>query len=429
MSEKKVWRYGDRGPQAELIQLALQRAELLPEDPDGIYGKRTENAVRAFQKRSGLETDGIVGRKTWKKLEPYLLGYEKVTVQRGDTFYRLAMRYGTTVRAIELANPGVDPLNLSIGSELILPGSFPVVSGKISCTSLAISYFAEGIMARYPFLRKSIIGSSVMENPLICFQIGTGKNRVFFNGTHHANEWIVTPVLLKFLEECAYALGFRKALYGKHAEKIFSETTLTLVPMVNPDGADLVTGELTEGMFYSRAKSFSARYPDIPFPDGWKANLSGVDLNLQYPAGWEKAREIKFAQGYTSPAPRDYVGSMPLTAPESRAVYDLSEKENFDLTVSYHTQGEIIYWKYADYLPPRSEEIGQIFSRESGYVLELTPSASGYAGYKDWFISQYNRPGYTVEAGLGTSPLPVRDFDSIYAKNVGLLLAALTVTA
>ena len=43
------------------------------------------------------------------------------TVQSGDTFFRLAQRFGTTVAAIQAANPGVDPNNLQIGQVICIP--------------------------------------------------------------------------------------------------------------------------------------------------------------------------------------------------------------------------------------------------------------------------------------------------------------------
>ena len=196
---------------------------------------------------------------------------------------------------------------------------------------------------------------------------------------------------------------------------------LTVIPMVNPDGVDLVTGVLSQGTFYNQARAISAAYPDVPFPEGWKANILGTDLNLNYPAGWELARDIKFAQGFTSPAPRDYVGTEPLSAPESQAMEQFTLQNDFRLILAYHTQGRVIYWKYLDYEPPRSREIGEAFAASSGYELSLTPPESAYAGYKDWFIQTYNRPGYTIEVGVGTSPLPLSQFPIIYSNNIGIL--------
>ena len=147
-----------------------------------------------------------------------------------------------------------------------------------------------------------------------------------------------------------------------------------------------------------------------------------MDLNLQFPASWEKAKEIKFAQGFTSPAPRDFVGLAPLTAPEAISIYNFTKEHNFRLILSYHTQGRVIYWRYLDFLPPGSYYIGTRFSQSSGYELEDTPFASSFAGYKDWFIQNYNLPGYTIECGLGSNPLPISQFNTIYAENEGILV-------
>ena len=67
----------------------------------------------------------------------------------------------------------------------------------------------------------------------------------------------------------------------------------------------------------------------------------------------------------------------------------------------------------------------QLALNRSGYTLEITPESSGYAGYKDWFIQEYNRPGYTVEVGRGVNPLPLAQFPEIYEDNVGLMAQAL----
>ena len=120
-------------------------------------------------------------------------------------------------------------------------------------------------------------------------------------------------------------------------------------------------------------------------------------------------------------APRDFVGYGPLTEPEALAIYNFTLIHDFKLILAYHTQGEVIYWKYAEYLPENSQEIGERFAQVSGYTLDITPPESAFAGYKDWFIQEYNRPGYTVEAGLGENPLPISQFNQIYNDNIGIL--------
>ena len=415
--------YGDRGPYVEMLQLALTRADTAPGWIDGQFGPATRRALITFQQRNGLVPDGIVGPQTAQALTPYLTGFVPVTIRAEDTFYRLARRYGTTTEAIIAANPGVNPLDLRTGTEIAIPFNFSIVPTAISYTYFLTRCCLEGLAARYPFIRLSVIGTSTLGRNLYAAEIGTGERQVMYNASHHANEWITTPLLLKFLEEYARAYATGGTLYGTEARQLYETSRIVLVPLVNPDGVDLVTGAINSGTAYRDALTISRKYPDIPFPSGWKANIVGTDLNLNYPAQWERARDIKFAQGFTGPAPRDFVGTAPLSAPESLALYQYTTAQDFALTISYHTQGEVIYWKFDTYDPPQALEIGQTLSQISGYSLEITPSAADAAGYKDWFIQNYNRPGYTFEVGLGSNPLPITQFSKIYRENAGVLVA------
>lgn len=418
-------RYGDRGTLVQYLQLALKRAGYTV-GIDGIFGAGTRAAVVRFQQENGLTPDGVVGNRTWNRLLPYLKGYMTHTIRAGDTFWQLAQQYGTQIQRILTANPMVNPDRLAIGSTVVIPLGFELVPTNVNYSSLLNDWLIEGLVVRYPFLRMGEIGKSVMGKNISYLQIGTGKKQVFYNASHHANEWLTTPVLLLFTEEYCQAFVSGGKIFDTEAAALFNGYQLFLVPMVNPDGVDLVTGVLNSGNYYSQAVRIAQNYNSIPFPSGWKANISGVDLNLQYPANWEEAKRIKYEQGFTSPAPRDFVGAAPLSAPESNAVYRFTRSHDFLLTLSYHSQGKIIYWKYLDYEPERSREIAHYFGEVSGYTVEETPYASGFAGYKDWFIETYDRPGYTIEVGIGRSPLPISQFPEIYEANLGILVGGMT---
>ncbi len=300
-----------------------------------------------------------------------------------------------------------------------------IVKTDIPITSESCQQMILALVEKYPFCRTEVIGSTAFGRSLRTLVIGTGPRKVIYSGAHHANEWITSLVLLKFAEALAQAISESGMIFGVEARKIADTATIYMVPMVNPDGVDLVTGAILPGSIsYTAAQNLAEFYPDIPFPNGWKANLLGVDLNLQYPAGWLQAREIKFSQGFTQPGPRDYVGRAPLNQLESRALAGYTEFLDPALVLAYHAQGEVIYWQFRDYEVPGAEELGETFAAVSGYALEDTPFESSFAGYKDWFIQNFRRPGYTIEVGQGESPLPLEQFDKIYADNLGILVIA-----
>ena len=302
-----------------------------------------------------------------------------------------------------------------------------IVKTDVPMTAALCEQTIQALTRAYPFCRSDLLTQTAFGKPVRTLVIGEGPRRVLYTATHHANEWITTPVLLKFVEEFAEAIQNGGTIGGMDAGQLSKEVTIYTVPMVNPDGVDLVTGALQPGSLpYETAVELSRNYPNIPFPDGWKANLLGVDLNLQYPAGWLQAREIKFSQGYDHPGPRDYVGRAPLNQLESRALAEYTEEVDPELVLAYHTQGNVIYWQFADVFVPGAKELGQKLADLSGYALEDTPYESAFAGFKDWFIKVFRRPGYTIEVGQGVNPLPLSQFDEIYRDNLPILLTAAT---
>ena len=358
-------------------------------------------------------------------LTPYLVGYELYRVQAGDTLTKIAGLYGTTAAAIETANPDVQPTRLSIGRILVVPLGFSVVPEDTPMSWGLMRYVIRGLEARYPALSEQVIGTTAYGRSLYRLKVGAGPRTVYYNASHHANEWITTSTVLSCLEWLLEGASRGNSVLGIPLRALLREVTLYLVPMVNPDGVDLVVGAANE-QEVAAAEAIAQAYPQIPFPDGWKANLRGVDLNLNYPAQWDQAREIKGAQGYVSPAPRDYVGPEPLSERESRSMFDTTEDLDPDLTIAWHTQGKEIYWKFLDLEPEGARELGEQMAQASGYRLEEIPYASSFAGYKDWFIQDFDRPGYTIEAGEGENPLPLPQLPEMVRDNLPIFLLGLT---
>ena len=341
----KTFRKGNRGPIVEFLQNLLIRLGFYSGNIDGTFGPKTKQSVIQMQRNFGLNPDGIVGARTWNALKPYYSG---------------ALGF-------------IVPTNISYSYEIL----------KINLNTLK---------KLYPFIEISTIGKSVLGNDLPVIKIGTGQNEVFYSASFHANEWICSPLLMKFLADYCYCYQNNLNIYGYNARNLYANSTIYIMPMVNPDGVNLVTGEINpNSSLYTNTQLIADNYPEIPFPDGWKANIRGVDLNLQFPAGWEQAQQIKYSQGFISPAPRDFVGFGPLTEPESLAVYNFTLEHNFRLVISFHTQGKVIYWQFQNFLPEDSFYIGTQFVNSSGYKLEETPFNSSFAGYKDWFILFYNK--------------------------------------
>jgi len=200
------------------------------------------------------------------------------------------------------------------------------------------------------------------------------------------------------------------------------EVSVWFVPLVNPDGAELVqTGLQSDHPYYKELEEWNRQSKRFA---KWKANVRGVDLNDQFPAFWEE--EVK-RRGTAGPGPRDYPGTAPLSEPEAQALFSFTKEQDFDMVLALHTQGQEIYWNYRGYEPQDAEAIARKLALASDYKpVKLSGSD---AGFKDWFIQDFRKPGFTVEIGAGVNPLPIETFPDLYEELWPLLVAAIEALA
>lgn len=340
-------------------------------------------------------------------------------LRQGDSFWQIAQNRNIPLTALLLANPDLNPNALQIGQTIRIPQqiTWRIINGQQRYDYSIMMNDLNKLLDAYPFLQSSTIGHSVLGHEIPEILIGKGLKRIHYNGSFHANEWITTPIILTFLNDYLLSLTNQNTIRGISTLPLYQQTFLSIVPMVNPDGVNLVIqGPPEDEALRNQLINWNNGSNNF---SGWKANIHGIDLNDQFPAKWE----LESARNPKTPGPRDYGGERPLSEPEAIAMADLTKKRDFARVLAFHTQGRVIYWGFENLEPPESKILVTEFSRVSGY--EPINSAGSYAGYKDWFIQEWRRPGFTVELGSGTNPLPINQFNDIYEEALGIFLAAL----
>ncbi|PLT34714.1 M14 family metallocarboxypeptidase [Bacillus sp. V5-8f] len=339
---------------------------------------------------------------------------QKISSSMRITLPEIAENFRVSADALWVLNGDFEP-----SQEVKIPVSInrPAIKTKKRYDYSSLTKDLIRLKKLYPFLEIQTIGKSVLGKDILEVSLGKGREIVHYNGSFHANEWITSAILMRWLNDLLISLSTGLPLYGLYTLPIYETKRISMVPMVNPDGVDLVLHgtRAAEGKFDVEAMNGGS---DEFY--AWKANIRGVDLNNQYPARWEIEKRRKIPQ---APAPRDFPGEAPLTEPEAVAMWELAQKRDFEKVMALHTQGREFYWGYEGKEPSNAGWIAEEFEKKSGY--KAVRYVDSHAGYKDWFIQEYQRPGFTLELGKGINPLPLSQMDTIYCETLGMLMAAL----
>jgi len=247
---------------------------------------------------------------------------------------------------------------------------------------------------------KIITGKSFLRRNIYAVKVGDGRPMGIAQYAIHGREFITARLALEH-----YARGVQKG-------------SCWLIPLSNPDGCLLSEIGLfsVEDVEYRKyLKSLNGGNEDFSL---WKANARGVDLNVNFDA--------KLGEGVknvSTAGAENYIGEFSFSEKESLALKEFTLKICPDYTLSYHTKGEEIYWRFSQSTRtcPRDFALAKVISKTTGYAIAETKGSVG--GYKDWCIEKLKIPSFTIEAGREEFSHPLKGvaFEDILYKNRDVL--------
>ncbi|NCB93583.1 MAG: peptidase [Clostridia bacterium] len=275
----------------------------------------------------------------------------------------------------------------------------------------------------YPdFVKADSMGETLDGRELYHFVIGDeeAEEKIFINGGIHGREYLTSQLVMKQMVYFLQHLKNKDTYQGETYESLMEDHAIHVVVMVNPDGISISQ----KGMEGIQTEAIKTKVESIALLDGqsasgsyltrWKANGNGVDLNRNFDALWEE-----YADPAGHPSSDHYKGTNPGSEMEAQALIKLTEEHDFVRTISYHTQGNVIYWYFAQegQLYRDTEIFGKRISQLTGYPMDADYENLDPAGYKDWAISKKGIPSLTIEVGSETSPVPPEQFAEIWRRN------------
>lgn len=245
-----------------------------------------------------------------------------------------------------------------------------------------------------------VIGKSVLGQPIYCFVIGDQGDNILLQAGMHAREYIGSLFLLREIELL---------------KTIRLHNTFIIVPLVNPDGVRISL----DGIDWIKDQEIVALQKSFEQdPRLYKANARGVDLNVNFDAGWGEGLYNR-----TSPFPHGYIGCYPNSEPENKALISLINSKNPVSVISYHAKGEVVYFGFK-----MSKNMAKKFQNSIKHVIidnryRIVKSKGSAGGLSDYCVMR-GMFAFTVEVGRDvlSHPLPIAEISKIMSDNVMLPL-------
>lgn len=189
----------------------------------------------------------------------------------------------------------------------------------------------------------------------------------------HARECITTNYIMHFIELYAKAYAANEAVGEFDARQTLNRASFHIVPMVNPDGVEIVQRGFEASKLTDELRAMRRRDCAEPAHRSWKANSRGVDINRNFDYGWGRKVECSV------PASSGYPGPAPLSEPETRALAAYAESVGPDAVVALHTQGEALYMSTPD---TRAAKIAEKIACGTGFAVEAAEEP--YGSFQDF---------------------------------------------
>ena len=265
----------------------------------------------------------------------------------------------------------------------------------------------------YPeLIRISRIGYSVEGRELLLIELGGGDTRIFVCGTHHAREYISATYLMYAVDQYAYARAAGGLWEGYDMGALLDSVQFCIVPMINPDGVNLVQNGLAATADPGYVGSLSLPVDQYGYAS-WKANVDGVDLNRNYDYGWTNEKAAEYPRGYAN-----FGGDEPLSEPETRAVSEYILSGNFEAFLSFHTQGQVFYYAGDDEKPAG---LDRLVRNATGFSRTSDRGDPG-GSFMEFAHGNLGKTVMTVELCnyVGPYPYPDASFDNVWrpARNI-----------